>query len=323
MLLWPPEFHLDRHSYTMPKKQSTMKNKACTLINISDLSQPHNTSSKENPHDYRFSLMNTSIQKNISIHNESNQNLNSSKKTKSKKESSKMFLSKERQKENTPIYLITVNNKNQLIYTWLYSDSKKIDEDMIGTIETVFQFEEIITTIIHIDNHDIILFCGSPNLFFWNVPEKKLLYKHKISIPVEPWFLIWDAIFIKSKQTLILSLNNGFVLQLNFDVKSLFLTDMKVFQSNEKGHAVYNMSYFPSVDKILATNNDNLLTEFSFQLPKSTIKKGLMMGSSKNIDFFSKDTPCQMKTRSIRDISLFENPNTMKLLNSRSNHKNK
>ena len=198
-----------------------------------------------------------------------------------------------------------------------------MEGEIIGTREIVHSFDEIITTTLHLDKYDVILFCGSPHLFFWNVPERRLLYTHKIQIPVEPWFLIWDAVYVKSKQTLVLSLNNGFVLQLNFNVQTLSLEDMKVFQSNESGSAVYNLAYFPSVDKILATNNDNLLTEFIFQIPKKPLKKALMMGSNKNLFSRNANTNNPIKTRSIRNISMFDNVKTFKAVNSGSTNKNK
>ena len=221
-----------------------------------------------------------------------------------------------------PIYMLSVNNKNQFIYTLLLEDSKQIEGDLIGDVEVVYEFTEIITTMVHLDSSDIILLCGSPHLFFWNVPEKKLIFKYSISVPIEPWFVIWDAIYIKTKQSLILSLNNGFVLQLKFNIRNLVLEDMKVFQSNDLGVAVYSMAYFPSVEKILATNNGHLLTEFVFQIPKKAFNKGLFMASTKNISVLKDKAEKQLKSKSIRNISMFDNKKTFKVINTNSTTKN-
>jgi hypothetical protein len=203
----------------------------------------------------------------------------------------------------------------------LLEDSNNLNTELIGESEVVHEFNEIISTMVHID-FDIILLCGSPNLFFWMVSEKRLLYKHYLQIPLEPWFVIWDAIYIKTKQSLVLGLNNGFVLQLRFNIRNLRLDDLKVFQSNDNGLAVYSLAYFPSVEKILATNNDDFLTEFIFQIPKKGPNKSLFMASSKNIGIFKDQNSLNMKSKSIRNISLYDNHKSFKGIRTGSTKKN-
>lgn len=329
MLLHPAEFHWDKHS-SLPATPSLNLNKLSTSKSIPEMGGSTVLPPKvPGPHEFKLSLLNISTQKTSDNTTNLSDNLKNSISQRSLNESNgDMFPLKrgedpeEEHKEKTPVYLLTVNSKNQLVYSLLFKDSCQIEGEMEDEFEVVYEFDEIITNMLHLDSEEIILLCGSPHLFFWSVSAKRVVFKHKIVIPVEPWFSIWDSLYIKSKQSLILGLNNGLVLQLKFNISSLVLEDMKIFQSNEEGLGVFSLTYFPSIEKILATNNLNTLTEFVFQIPRKGYGKAFYMPSSKNISMLKESKTYKMKSNSIRNISLFETPQTFKIIASSSTKKN-
>lgn len=221
------------------------------------------------------------------------------------------------------INLLTVNSKNQLIYTLLCQDKDNITKELICTRTVATTFREIITTMVHFPLKNGIILCGSPHVFFWDVPHKQLLFKCKIEIPIEPWFSIWDAIYISVKKCLILGLNNGFVVQLKLNNHNYKKTEQVIFQSNEEGIGIYSLAYFPSLQKIIAANGHNLLTEFMFHKPKKANEKELMLSSNKNISDFLLFKDNKFNVKSYKHISLNSSLTFLKMLNSDSTKKNK
>lgn len=221
------------------------------------------------------------------------------------------------------IYLVTVNPKSELVYTLLSKDKKDISEEIDGTSTVVHTFSEIITRMMHFPCRNGIILCGSPHIFFWNVPNKQMIFKYKIKIPLEPWFTIWDSVYIPAKQSLILGLNNGFVVQLKFDRNNLSKSEQKVFQSNEEGNGIYGLAYFPSTQKIIATNGHNLLTEFIFQKPKKQIDKEVFLASSKNISDILQMKDQKVHFKSIKNISLNNSLTLFQIIKTESTKKNK
>ena len=99
--------------------------------------------------------------------------------------------------------------------------------------------------------------------------------------------------------------------------------EMKIFQSNDKGFGIYGLAYFPLTNKIIATNGDNLLTEFVFQVPKTMLNKGLFLASSRNISYFGGSKETNYGSRSIREISLETSNPFIKFPNSEITNKQK
>lgn len=218
-----------------------------------------------------------------------------------------------------PVYLVSVNSKNQLSYTLLLKSAQNLDADYEFETEFVHSFTENISTAVHIGSGDFVLFCGYPNVFFWNVPSKALMRKVALSVPNEPWFTIWDALYIRSKKTLVFGLNNGFVVQLRFNALKQDFDAPRIFQSNEEGRGVYSLVYLASVEKILATNSSNILSEFVFEMPNK--HSGKFPGSSKNIGNLREESQLTAKSRSIREISEFEQKSQGKQAKSGSGSK--
>jgi hypothetical protein len=324
-LIWPPEFHWDKHSHSPHKKKNKLGNISIAK-SVSDIDDHASPTTKKKIKEFRRSFLETSIRKSSTF---------SQNEIQLKESPNKVLQSnpdvinptyrtlKKEKRFKTPIYMLTVNSKNQLIYTLLYEDKNDISDDIIGSSKVIFEFDEIITYMLHLPSIKSIILCGSSHLFFWSVIEQRLLYKHQIKIPTEPWFTIWDAIYISSKKCLILGLNNGFVLQIKFNISKFTFEEIKIFQSNDKGMGVYALAYFPIANKIIATNGDNLLTEFIFHVPKVALNKRLFMASSRNISNLLKSKENSFESKSIKNISLELSNPFMKFPNSESTKKNK
>jgi hypothetical protein len=322
LLIWPPEFHWDKHSSSTNQRRKSNMSISKSIPEIDYQASPK---TKIKIKEFRKSILETSIRKCSNL-TQSEPNLEeSSSNLKSNPDiiCSNFKTLKKMKRHKTPLYLLTVNSKSQLIYTLLYHDKNDISGDIVGSSETVHEFNEIISNMIHLPSIKAIILCGSPHLFFWSVSERRLLYKHKIEIPTEPWFSIWDGVYISSKQSLILGLNNGFLLQLKFNISKMNFEEMRIFQSNEKGMGIYSLAYFPIANKIIATNGDNLLTEFVFQVPKTILNKGLFLASSRNISYLPGSKESNYESRSIRDISLEGSNPFIKFANSENTNKNR
>lgn len=163
-----------------------------------------------------------------------------------------------------PMLMISVNLNSELIYTTLYDDINAIDGMPTFKMEVVYSFEELINLSYIIDKFNLILFCGNSKLFLWNVEKKKIISVYKIKLGNEPWLIVWDAVFIDSKNTLIIGLSDGTVRQLFLDPYNLSFYKSRIYQSNDEGSPIYSVNYIPFLDKVFATNNNNTITEFSF-----------------------------------------------------------
>lgn len=309
MLIWPKEFHWDKKSYLSTLDRIANLKRISTSKSIPELENFTKSQAKEWTEKMKNSKIYSPIQEKSNPKTNKSPNLMDSSPRKSFddfdfEESStnkKMRTESDLDYLDTPVYLVSVNNKNQLFYTVLLESSLDIDSELVFKTDMVHPFEENISTMTHIGSGDIILICGYPHIFFWNVPEKCLVHSYLFPISREPWFIIWDALYISSKKTLVFGLNNGFVVQLHLNSLNERLGNPKIFQSNDEGNGVYSLAYIPSLDKILATNNNDILTEFVFQTPKK--EKGKFVGSTKNISFFRNQKSLNYKSKSIRNIS--------------------
>lgn len=160
--------------------------------------------------------------------------------------------------------MISVNLNSELIYMTLYDDINEIDGMPNFQMEIVHYFEELINLSYTIDKFNLILFCGNSKLYLWNVEKKKIVSIYEIKLGNEPWLIVWDAVFIDSKNSLIIGLSDGTVRQLFFDPCNLLFYNCKIYQSNDDGSPIYSVNYIPFLDKIFATNNNDTITEFSF-----------------------------------------------------------
>lgn len=218
-----------------------------------------------------------------------------------------------------PVYAITVNRQNQLIYTLMFKDSNDMSGVPIGTSEVVYQFDEMITIVQHIPGLDAIMICGSPTLYIWYVNERLMAFEYKIQMVMEPWFTIWDCLILNKKGCVILGLSTGNVIQLNFDYVTLKLEEKRIFQSNEEGLAVYSLAYFPKHDIVLAANGTNLITEFNFKFPKNLPSKNIFSNrSTRNIPKSQGQLNSLGKILSIRNISKNSIKKNPKVVNTMS-----
>lgn len=338
MLLHPSEFHFDKHSNSRKKKSHT-SHLNCMHTSMS-IYQNSKNSFQEFPNVYKqnFPVLNTTyidkgdfespINEEVSLcdydqtdDNDQLTHVNSHLETSNitidnpfKIKTENQLLREKTQvniktKQEIPeeVNLISVNSHRQLIYTLLYEDKNKLDGLPIGSTEVLYEFTELITIMVHIDSVDAILFCGSPHLYLWSIKQKKIIFIHRIDLEVDPWFIIWDAVFIKHKSCLVLSLSNGNVLQIRFNLKKMSFEEMKIFQSNEEGLGVYGLAYVPSVAKIFATNCNNLITEFKFVYPKKSVSKNALTVSSRYIPINKVSSIIIPHMKSIKNINIHQN----------------
>lgn len=325
MLIWPKEFHWDKNSYLSYFEQFAELEHISTSKSIPEMGPLSDPKTNVDLGRLMSSAMNTFIQTKPK-RNKSNQ-LNDSSSQKSlhnlkfdvSSVNQPAEVQPEADAERTPVYLLTVNNQNQLFYTLLSEDSADARAGLVFETRVQHTFDENISTVTHIDSGDFVLLCGYPHIFFWNVREKRLQHKYALPVHREPWFTVWDVLYIRKKQTFVFGLNNGLVLQLLWNAVSQDFEDPKLFQSNDEGKGVYSLVYLPAVDKILATNNNNILTEFVFQVPKK--EKGKFAGSSKNIPPLREPNLVGLKSKSIRNISVYDKKRRSEQVKSKSNSK--
>lgn len=206
--------------------------------------------------------------------------------------------------EPRPVYMITVNRKNQMVYTLMFENSREMEGVPVGTSEVVHQFDEMITVLQHIPGLDALLVCGSPTLYIWYVKERVMAFEYQLKMVLEPWFTIWDCLILNKKGCIILGLSTGNVIQLNFDQLTLHFEEKRIFQSNEEGLGVYSLAYFPKHDLVLAANGSNLITEFNFKFPKNLPSKKIFYNrSTRNISNTKRKLNSQGQALSIRHIS--------------------
>lgn len=262
--IWPPKYHWDQHSCPYSGMQSeSYKNNFNGFE--TDLSI-REVSSIDSSNLIHLSKNKNKVSFNNSIIVEENSLNNAS-------------LKNSFQTSSNPMIMICVNFNSELVYITLYEDINQMNGLPTFKMEVVYTFEELINLTYIIKKFNLLLLCGNSQLHLWNVEDKKIVSTYQIKLIDEPWLIVWDAVFIDSKNTLIIGLSDGTVRQLLYDPLNFTFYKSRIYQSNDEGSPIYSVNYIYSFDKVLVTNNNHIITEFSFIEEKIESSKKVTVAS--------------------------------------------